>query len=53
MIYVIATIQVKPDKHAPYLAGARAVIEATRKEEGCVFYDPTQSIITSPHVETL
>jgi len=48
MIYVIATIQCKPDKHAPYLAGARTMIAATRKEDGCVFYDLTQSI-TSPN----
>ncbi len=48
MIYVIATIQVKPDKHATYLAGARTMIAATRKEDGCIFYDLTQSI-TSPN----
>jgi quinol monooxygenase YgiN len=48
MIYVIATIQVKPDKHGPYLAGARAMIAATRKEDGCIFYDLTQSI-TAPN----
>ena len=48
MIYVIATIQCKPDLHAPYLAGARTMIAATRKENGCIFYDLTQSI-TAPN----
>ena len=48
MIYVLATIQVKPDKHAPYLAGARNMIAATRMEDGCIFYDLTQSI-TAPN----
>ena len=48
MIYVLATIQVKPDKHTPYLAGAKTMIAATRKEDGCLFYDLTQSI-TAPN----
>jgi len=48
MIYVLATIQVKPDKHAPYMAGARAMISATRKEDGCIFYDLAQSV-TAPN----
>jgi quinol monooxygenase YgiN len=48
MIYVLATIQVKPDKQAAYLAGARTMIAATRKEDGCIFYDLTQSV-TAPN----
>ena len=47
MIYVIATIQCRTDKHAPFLAGARAMIAATLKEPGCLFYDLTRSI-TNP-----
>ena len=48
MIYVLATIQCKPDIHAAYLAGARDMIAATRKEDGCIFYDLTQSV-TAPN----
>ena len=51
MIYVIATLTCKTNKHTPFLAGARHVIAATRKEDGCVFYDLTQSI-TEPDVFT-
>jgi quinol monooxygenase YgiN len=44
MIYVIATLTCKPDQHAPFLAGAKAIIAATVKEPGCLFYDLSQSI---------
>lgn len=48
MIYVIATLTCKADKHAPFLAGAKAIIAATNKEPGCLFYDLAQSI-TNPN----
>jgi len=44
MIYVVATLKCKANMHAPFLAGAQTVIEATRKENGCIFYDLTQSV---------
>lgn len=44
MIYVIATLRVRPEKLSTCLDAARAVIAATRKEEGCIFYDLHQSV---------
>lgn len=44
MIYVIATLHAKEDKQSTLIEGARAVIAATRKEEGCLFYDLHQSV---------
>lgn len=45
MIYVLATLIVKPEKRADFLENARDVIAATRREEGCLRYDLTSSII--------
>ena len=39
MIYVIATMHLKPGTRDKVLAAAKPCIEATRKEQGCVFYD--------------
>ena len=44
MLYVIATLRVRPDKLKTCLAAARHVIAETRKEEGCIFYDMHQSV---------
>ena len=44
MIYVIATLRVKREKLSTLLEAARAVIAATRKEDGCIFYDLHQSV---------
>ena len=44
MIYVIATLRVRPEKLSECLAAARVVIAATRKEDGCIFYDLHQSV---------
>jgi quinol monooxygenase YgiN len=44
VIYVIATLSVKREKLSTLLEAARAVIAATRKEDGCIFYDLHQSI---------
>lgn len=39
MIYVIATMTLKPGTRDKVIAAAGPCIEATRKEKGCVFYD--------------
>jgi quinol monooxygenase YgiN len=39
MIYVIATMTLKPGTRDKVLAAAKPCIEATRKETGCIFYD--------------
>ena len=44
MIYVIATLRVKPGKLSQLLDAAKLVIAGTRKEEGCLFYDLHQSV---------
>jgi quinol monooxygenase YgiN len=48
MLYLIATLIVKPEKRADFLENARDVIAATRKEPGCQTYDLTSSI-TEPN----
>jgi quinol monooxygenase YgiN len=48
MIYVLASAHVKADKRDAFLEGARQVIAATVKEEGCLFYDLHQSV-TDPN----
>ena len=48
MLYVIATLRVRPEKLSACLDAARAVIAATRKEAGCIFYDLHQSV-TDPN----
>jgi quinol monooxygenase YgiN len=44
MIYVVATLIAKPDKHADLIAGAKICIAATQKEAGCISYDLLHSI---------
>ena len=48
MVYVIATLNVKPEKQADFLANAQDVIAATRREAGCIHYDLTGSV-TEPN----
>lgn len=48
MIYVIATLHIRPEKRADFLEDARTVIAQTLKEEGCISYDLTSSI-TGPN----
>ena len=43
MIYVIATLTVRPEFKGILLAAAKACIEATRQEEGCLAYDLHES----------
>jgi quinol monooxygenase YgiN len=42
MIYVLATMTAVPGKAAELIKGARAAIDATRKEDGCISYDYVQ-----------
>ena len=44
MLYVIATLRVRPEKLAGCLDAARNVIAETRREEGCIFSDLHQSV---------
>ena len=39
MIYVVATMHIKPEKREEVLAAARIAIALTRKEKGCQAYD--------------
>ena len=52
MIYVIATFDLKPGMAAALAEAARPCLEATRKEEGCIFYDLTFSS-TNPDQATM
>lgn len=44
MIYVVATITLKPGSRDNLLEPARACIEETRREKGCISYDLLGSI---------
>ena len=44
MIYVVATLTVKPEARAEVIAAAKACIAATRKEAGCIAYDMHESV---------
>ena len=44
MIYVVATLMVKPEARAEFIAAATACIKETRKEKGCVGYEGHTSI---------
>ena len=48
MIYVIATLHIRPEKRGDFLENARTVISHTLKEEGCESYDLSSSI-TEPN----
>lgn len=48
MVYVIATLTVKPEMRAELIAAARDAIAATHKEDGCVAYDLHESV-SDPH----
>ena len=51
MIYVIATMTIKPGTRDTVLAAAKPCMEATRKEAGCLFYDLNTSA-TDPNLLT-
>ncbi len=44
MIYVVATLTVKPETRAELIAGATKCIAETRKEAGCITYDMHESV---------
>ena len=44
MIYVVATLTVKPEARAELIAGAKACIVETRKEPGNIAYDMHESV---------
>jgi quinol monooxygenase YgiN len=48
MIYVVATLHIKEGTRDTFIAGARDMIAATVKEDGCLFYDLHQSV-TEPN----
>jgi quinol monooxygenase YgiN len=44
VIYVVATLTVKPEMRAELIAGAKACIAETRKEAGNIAYDMHESV---------
>jgi quinol monooxygenase YgiN len=44
VIYVIATLAVKPESRAELIAAAKPAIAATRKEPGNISYDMLESV---------
>ena len=44
MIYVVATLTVKPETRAEFIAAATACIKETRKEAGNIAYDMHESV---------
>jgi quinol monooxygenase YgiN len=44
VIYVVATLSVKPDMRAELIEGAKACIAATRQEPGNIAYDMHESV---------
>jgi quinol monooxygenase YgiN len=44
VIYVVATLTVKPETRAEFIAGATACIAETRKERGNIAYDLHESV---------
>jgi quinol monooxygenase YgiN len=47
MIYVIATIELAPNRRADFLREFQANVPAVRAEAGCVEYAPTIDVSTS------
>lgn len=44
MIYMVATLKIKPGSLPEFIAAAKTCIAETRKEEGCISYDLHQSV---------
>ncbi|MCO5130413.1 MAG: antibiotic biosynthesis monooxygenase [Xanthobacteraceae bacterium] len=44
MIYIVATLTVKPEMRAELIEGAKACIKATRQEPGNIAYDMHESV---------
>ena len=47
MIYVVATLTIKPETRADFIAAATACIKETRKEKGNIAYDLHESVTDS------
>lgn len=47
MIYVIATIQVKPGQRDTFLGHFRALVPEVLREDGCLEYGPTIDVPTN------
>jgi quinol monooxygenase YgiN len=43
VIYVVATLTIKPETRAELIAAAQTCIGITRKEKGCILYDLHES----------
>src|SRR4051795_1108400 len=43
VIYVVATLTIKPETRAELIAAAKTVIGITRNEKGCILYDLHES----------
>ena len=44
MIYVVATLTIKPESHAEFIAAATSCIKEVRKEPGNIAYDLHESM---------
>ena len=44
VIYVVATLTIKPETRAELIAAAKTCIGITRKEKGCILYDLHESM---------
>jgi quinol monooxygenase YgiN len=44
MIYVVATMKIRPETKDACIAAAKVCIAGTVKEDGCVFYDLNTSV---------
>jgi quinol monooxygenase YgiN len=47
VIYVVATLMIKPETHAEFIAADTACIKETRKEPGNIAYDLHESVTDS------
>ena len=51
MIYVVATLTIKPETRADMISAAKACIAETRKEAGNIAYDLHESVTVMPSSE--
>jgi quinol monooxygenase YgiN len=47
MLYVIAAIEVVPDKLQEFLPELRKIVPLVRAEQGCLWYEPTVDVPTN------
>jgi quinol monooxygenase YgiN len=47
VIYVVATLTIRPEKRAELIAGAKTCVAETRKEAGNIAYDMHESVTDS------